>query len=38
VWTSTVDDAVAAIEKGWAEAGRPGQAEPTPAEWLVAEP
>jgi len=38
VWTSTVEDAVAAIEKGWAEAGRPGQAEPTPGEWLEAEP
>jgi len=38
VWTATVDDAIAAIEKGWAEAGRPGQAEPTAAEWLEAEP
>jgi uncharacterized protein (TIGR00730 family) len=38
VWTSTVEDALAAIEKGWAEAGRPGQAEPTVGEWLEAEP
>jgi predicted Rossmann-fold nucleotide-binding protein len=38
VWTSNVDDAIAAIEKGWAEAGRSGQVEPTAAEWLEAEP
>ncbi len=37
VWTTTVDDAVAAIERGWAEAGQPGGVEPTAAEWLEAE-
>ena len=38
VWTSSVDDAIAAIERGWAEAGSVGVAEPTPAEFLEAEP
>jgi uncharacterized protein (TIGR00730 family) len=38
VWTSTVDDAIAAIERGWAEAGHIGVAEPTAAEFLEAEP
>ena len=38
VWTSTVDDAIAAIEKGWAEAGQSRPVEPTAAEWLEAEP
>ena len=38
VWTTSVDDAIAAVERGWAEAGSVGVAEPTPAEFLEAEP
>jgi uncharacterized protein (TIGR00730 family) len=38
VWTSTVEDAISAIERGWAEAGQVGVAEPTAAEFLEAEP
>ena len=38
VWTTSVDDALAAIETGWAEAGVVGVAEPTAAEFLEAEP
>jgi uncharacterized protein (TIGR00730 family) len=38
VWTSSVDEAVAAVERGWAEAGTVDVAEPTPAEFLEAEP
>lgn len=38
VWTTTVDEALAAIEQGWAEAGPGHAAQPTPAEWLEAEP
>jgi uncharacterized protein (TIGR00730 family) len=38
VWTSSVDDAIAAIERGWADAGTVGVAEPTAAEFLEAEP
>ncbi|MBI1376706.1 MAG: TIGR00730 family Rossman fold protein [Frankiales bacterium] len=38
VWTSTVEDAVAAIERGWAEMGQVVPTEPTAAEWLEAEP
>jgi hypothetical protein len=38
VWTTTVDDAIAAIERGWAEAGQGRPVEPTAAEWLEAEP
>jgi uncharacterized protein (TIGR00730 family) len=38
VWTSDVEEALAAIEKGWAEAGTHGHAQPTPGEWLEAEP
>ena len=38
VWTSNVDDAIAAIERGWAQAGSVDVAEPTAAEFLEAEP
>lgn len=38
VWTTSVDEALSAIEKGWAEAGVVGVAEPTPGEFLEAEP
>jgi hypothetical protein len=38
VWTSSVDEAMSAIEKEWAQAGRADRAEPTAAEWLEAEP
>ncbi len=38
VWTRSVDEAIAAVERGWAEAGSVGVAEPTPAEFLEAEP
>ena len=38
VWTTSVDDAIAAVERGWAEAGSVGVAEPTAAEFLEAEP
>ena len=38
VWTTTVDEALAAIEQGWADAGPGHVAQPTAAEWLEAEP
>jgi uncharacterized protein (TIGR00730 family) len=38
VWTTTVEQALTAIEQGWAEAGPGHLAQPTPAEWLEAEP
>jgi uncharacterized protein (TIGR00730 family) len=38
VWTSSVDEAMAAIEEGWAEAGSVVPSEPTAHEWLEAEP
>lgn len=38
VWTSSVDEAMAAIEDGWAEAGSVVPSEPTANEWLEAEP
>jgi hypothetical protein len=38
VWTTTVEQALNAIEQGWAEAGPGRTAHPTPAEWLEAEP
>lgn len=38
VWTSSVDEAMAAIEEGWAEAGSVVPSEPTANEWLEAEP
>ena len=38
VWTSSVDEAMAAIEDGWAEAGSVAPSEPTANEWLEAEP
>ena len=38
VWTSSVDDAFAAIERGWADAGRVPPVEPTAGELLEAEP
>ena len=38
VWTKSVDEALAAVERGWAEAGIVDVAEPTAAEFLEAEP
>jgi len=38
VWTSSVDEAMAAIESGWADAGSTAPNEPTAAEILEAEP
>jgi uncharacterized protein (TIGR00730 family) len=38
VWTSSVDEAMAAIESGWAEMGTVVHSEPTANEWLEAEP
>jgi uncharacterized protein (TIGR00730 family) len=38
VWTTSVEEALLAIEQGWAESGPGHLAQPTPAEWLEAEP
>jgi uncharacterized protein (TIGR00730 family) len=38
IWTSSVDEAMAAIEEGWAEEGSVEHSEPTANEWLEAEP
>ena len=38
VWTTSVDEALAAIEQGWAEAGQVTPPSRPPAEWLEAEP
>ena len=38
VWTATVQEALRAVERGWAHTGAPAAAEPTPAEFLEADP